>query len=145
MQSDIYQNLPKIAPKFSPTDEKQEQIVQMIKKYEVEPQLKTRINMDIPGLRKKKQAFSQKPANRVWWQSFSSYERNGMINVFPSRNWARLVFPCIPVFFFVYFMTPVLHGTHYKMYQNNYQWESVYYKYGSNRPLYTDVTHTRLA
>jgi len=32
MQNDLYQNLPKIGPTFSHIDEKQAQIVQMIKK-----------------------------------------------------------------------------------------------------------------
>ena len=58
MQSDIYQNLPKLAPSYSHIDEKQQKVVAMIKRYEVAPQLKVKINQDIPGLRKKKLAFS---------------------------------------------------------------------------------------
>ena len=47
MQSDIYQNLPKLSSNFTPIDDKQEKVVKMIKNFEVEPQLKVRINMDI--------------------------------------------------------------------------------------------------
>ena len=45
--NEINQNLKKIGPTYSATAEKQAQIVQMIKRYEVEPQLKCDINMDI--------------------------------------------------------------------------------------------------
>jgi len=113
MQSDIYQNLPKIAPSFSTVDEKQEQVVKMIKNYEVAPQLKARINMNIPGLRKKKIAFAEKPNNRIWFHSFTSYERNGVLNFGLSRNWTRIVFPMVPLFFLVYFMQPIVHGVVY--------------------------------
>ena len=65
MQNDLYQNLPKIGPQFSSVDEKQGQVVSMIKKYEVKPQLQVSINQNIPGLRKKKVAFSRKPNNRA--------------------------------------------------------------------------------
>ena len=102
MQSDIYQNLPKLGPAFSAIDDKQNQVVEMIKRYEIEPQLKVRINMDIAGLRKKKTPFGLKPANQRWWAPFISYERNGYMNVALSRNWTRLAFPLIPLFFFMY-------------------------------------------
>ena len=102
MQNDIYQNLPKVGPGFSHVDEKQVNVVSMIKNYEVAPQLKVRINMEIPGLRKKKVAFSVKPNNRRLLASFISYERNGYMNVALSRNWTRLAFPLIPLFFFMY-------------------------------------------
>ena len=35
MQSDINQNLPKIGASFSAVDDKQEEVVRMIKKYEI--------------------------------------------------------------------------------------------------------------
>ena len=82
----------------------------MIKRFEVKPELKCNINMDIQGLRKKKTAFSLKPNNKVMWQALGSFERNGMLNILLSRNWVRFVFPCIPMFFFIYMLQPVLHG-----------------------------------
>ena len=117
----------------------------MIKRYEVQPQLKVRINQDIPGLRKKKTAFSPKPANSRWWAPFSSYERNGILNIGLSRNWVRLCFPIVPMFLFTYMWMPVIHGTIYINHFNNYQWEGVYYKYSGNRMVYVDNTITRLA
>ncbi len=117
----------------------------MIKRYEVAPQLKVKINQDIPGLRKKKKAFSAKPANRRWWASFSSYERNGILNVGLSRNWTRIAFPALPLFWMMYMWQPVIHGNIYNQHFLNYQWEGIYYKYTANKMSYTDNTITRLA
>ena len=89
--------------------------------------------------------FSTKPSSFRWYQSFTSYERNGILNLALSRNWVRVVFPLVPVFYMVYMMQPVIHGHTYVMHYNNYQWESIYFKYGGNRPVYTDNTITRLA
>ena len=74
----------------------------MIKRYEVAPQLKVKINQDIPGLRKKPKAFGLKPTNTRWWASFTSYERNGILNIGLSRNWTRIAFPILPLFFYFY-------------------------------------------
>ena len=117
----------------------------MIKRYEVAPQLKVKINQEIPGLRKKTRAFSIKPNNKRLWSSFTSYERNGYLNVGLSRNWTRIAFPIMPLFFFMYMWQPIIHGTTYIQHFHNYQWEGVYYKYSGNRPVYTDNTITRLA
>lgn len=145
MEDTINQNLKKIGPRYSNVAEKQAQVVEMIKRYEVKPELRCSVNMDIPGLRKKKTAFSVKPANKRLWQPFGSFERNGMVNLMPSRNWARFVWPLVPAFFFTYMLQPVLHGHVYNMHYNNYQWEGIYHKMGSNRMIYADNTITRLA
>ena len=92
----------------------------MIKRYEIKPELKCRVNMDIPGLRKKKVAFSTKPNNRSLWQTFSSFERNGMVNIGLSRNWPRLIFPMVPMFFFMYMLQPAIHGVVYIQSYNNF-------------------------
>ena len=145
MQDDIHQNLRQIGPNYSQTDEKQRQLVQMIKRMEIKPELRTRVNLDIPGLRKKKTPFSSTPNNRRLWEAFGSFERNGMINVGLSRNWVRLIFPSVPVFFFIYMMSPVIHGNVNHMHYQNYQWTGVYYKYGADRLPMVDQSITRLA
>ena len=145
MQNDLYQNLPKIGPAFSHIDEKQGQVVNMIKRYDVAPQLKVKINQDIPGLRKKKRAFSVKPTNTRWWAPFTSYERNGYLNIGLSRNWTRIAFPVLPLIFIMYMWQPIVHGTIYNKHYNNYQWEGIYYKYTANKMPYVDNTITRLA
>ena len=145
MDDDISQNLRKIGPNYSQTDEKQRQVVQMIKRFEVKTELRTRVNLDIPGLRKKKTPFATTPNNKRLWDAFSSFERNGMINQGLSRNFVRLVFPTIPIFFFVYMMSPVIHGHINNMHYNNYQWQGVYYKYGADRMPMVDQSVTRIA
>ena len=60
--------------------DKQLQFVQMIKRFEVKPELRTRVNLDIPGLVKKKTPFAHTPNNKRLWDTFSSRERNGMVN-----------------------------------------------------------------
>ena len=145
MQDDLNQNLRKFGPNYSVTDEKQRQVVQMIKRYEVKTELRTRVNLDIPGLRKKKTPFAATPNNRRLWEAFSSFERNGQINVGLSRNFVRLIFPTIPVFFMVYMASPVIHGKINNDHYMNYQWRGVYFKYGSDRLPMVDQSITRLA
>ena len=82
----------------------------MIKRYEVKTELRARLNMDISGLRKKKTPFTVKPNNRGLWQAFSSFERNGMINVGLSANWVRLIMPTVPVFLSIYICYPMIAG-----------------------------------
>ena len=80
MEDDLNMNLRKVGPNFSQVDEKQRQVVQMIQRFEVKTELRTRVNMEIPGLRKKKTPFASTPNNKRLWDTFSSFERNGMIN-----------------------------------------------------------------
>ena len=145
MEDDLYQNLKKIGPSYSTIAEKQAQVVEMIKRNEIKPELKVRLNMNIQGLRKKTTPFSSKPNNRRLWQAWGSYERNGMLNVGLSRNWVRLVFPAIPMFFFIYMGEPVIHGWVYINWYNNYQWEACYHKLQTHRMVYGDNTITRIA
>ena len=121
MSDQINQNLTKYGPHYSLKDLKQRQIVSMIKRYEVNTELRSRVNLDIAGLRKKKTPFAVKPNNRGLWESFSTFERNGMINVGISRNWARLIWPTVPVFFFVYMAYPMLRGHQDNEQYMNYQ------------------------
>ena len=119
--------------------------MQQIKRFEVEAKLKCDLNMDIKGLRKKKVAFRAKPNNKALWASLGSFERNGMLNVGLSRNWPRFAFPLVPMFLFFYSLQPAMHGTTYIQAYQNYQWETVYHKFGSNRIIYVDNTITRIA
>ena len=144
-QNDINQNLRKIGPNFSATDEKQRQVVQMIKRYEIKTEIRSRVNMEIPGLRKKKTPFSTTPNNKRLWESLSSFERNGILNVGLSRNFVRFIFPTIPAFFFVYMCSPVIHGHIGNQQYMNYQWKGVYFKFGSDRLPMVDQSITRIA
>jgi len=145
MQDDINQNLRKYGPNYSVVDEKQRQVVQMIKRFEVKTELRTRVNLDIPGLRKKKTPFAATPNNKRLWDAWGSFERNGMINQGLSRNFVRIVFPAVPVFLFVYMVSPVIHGVVNNQQYLNYQWQGVYFKYGGDRLPMVDQSITRLA
>ena len=94
----------------------------MIKRFEVKTELRAHLNLNIYGLRKKKAPFSTKPNNRGLWQAFSSFERNGMINVGLSANWVRLVMPTVPVFLTVYICYPMIRGNVDNQQYMNYQW-----------------------
>ena len=63
MEDDITMNLKKIGPVHSSIDEKQQQYVQLIKRFEIQPQMQCAINKNIPGLTKKRVPFTVKPAN----------------------------------------------------------------------------------
>ena len=45
----------------------------------------------------------------------------------------------------VYTMQPVIHGHIYISQYNNFQCDALYFKFGKNRPLFTDQTITRIA
>ena len=55
------------------------------------------------------------------------------------------MYPAVPMFFFIYLGQPVIHGTVYNKDYLNYQWETIYHKYGSTKMIYSDNTITRLA
>ena len=99
-----------MGPEYSKIDEKQKIAVSLIKRYEIAPQIKLNINLDIQGLRKKKKILGVKPNNQRWWKPFVSYERNGYLNIGLSRNWTRLMFPMVPLFLFFYAWQPIIHG-----------------------------------
>ena len=68
-----------------------------------------------------------------------------MLNLMLSRNWVRGVFPLIPAFCFVYMFSPVIHGNVNIMHYQNYSFDTVYYKYASNRMPMVENTITRIA
>ena len=117
---DINQGLKKIGAQYSSIDEKQQQIVQLIKRQEVTAHLECKINKDIQGLRKKRVPFGLKPSNQRYWSPYSTLERNGMINVGITKNFVRLMFPFVPMFFFFYIAQPIIHGNIYIMHYNNF-------------------------
>jgi hypothetical protein len=78
------------------------------------------INKDIQGLRKKRVPFGLKPSNQRYWSPYSTLERNGMINVGITKNFVRLMFPFVPMFFFFYIAQPIIHGNIYIMHYNNF-------------------------
>ncbi len=143
--TELKQNLPKLGPYHSALNERQMQLVKLIKSGDVNLELKTAINQDIPGLRKKRIPFSVTPSTQRWVKPFTSIERNGVVNWGLARNWARFAFPILPLFWMFYIMQPTLHGTVYRQQFNNYQWESTYLKLTTVRPPPMEQSITRIA
>eukprot|EP00355_Strombidium_rassoulzadegani_P000557 CAMPEP_0168612772 /NCGR_PEP_ID=MMETSP0449_2-20121227/3095_1 /TAXON_ID=1082188 /ORGANISM="Strombidium rassoulzadegani, Strain ras09" /LENGTH=151 /DNA_ID=CAMNT_0008653359 /DNA_START=3 /DNA_END=459 /DNA_ORIENTATION=- len=77
-ENDINQGLKKIGAEFSSIDEKQRQIVQMIKRQEVKTRMIVNVNPDIPGLRRR---LGNRPTTYRMIHPFSTQERNGVLNV----------------------------------------------------------------
>jgi len=138
MEHNISQGLPQLADKYSPLHTKQQHIVELIKRQQIEPRMQVLINQNIPGLRKKAVPFAPSPANRRWWLPISSLERNGILNVGLSANWTRIAFPMLMIFYINYMLQPITAGVVYINENNNFQWEPIYHKMGSNRAVYTD-------
>ena len=107
--------------------------------------MRLHFNTNIQGLRKRKTPWGRNVANKRLWDPFSGVFRNGILNVGLSRNWARLVYPCVPMFLMIYLMQPVIYGTIDLKYNNNYQCEGIYHKFGAIRMPYVDQSVTRLA
>ncbi len=143
--NDINIGLQRIGAEYSSLDEKQKQIVQLIKRQEIRPQLNCSINQNIPGLRKKAVPFLAKPAHQRYWFPWATYERNGHVNIGITRNYSRLIFPTIAVFFMWYIAGPVVNGTIYVQQYDNFQHEAVYFKFTANRHLYIDQVVPRYA
>ena len=55
------------------------------------------------------------------------------------------MYPFVPLFFFFYIAQPIIHGNIYQKHYNNFQWDALYFKFSTNRPMFTDQTITRLA
>ena len=115
----------------------------MIKRQEIKPQLECAVNQNIQGLRKKVAPFAKKPSTHRWYHPFATLERNGQLNVGITRNFVRFMFPIVPMFFFFYIGQPVIHGNIYVKHYDNFQWDSLYFKFSMNRPLFTDQTITK--
>ena len=68
-----------------------------------------------------------------------------MLNQMLSRNWVRVVFPGAVCFLFVYMWQPLIHGNINIKHYQNFAFETVYYKYASNRMPMVENTITRIA
>lgn len=47
MENDIFTGIKRVEGSYTTMDEKQARVVEMIKRYEVRPELKTRVNLNI--------------------------------------------------------------------------------------------------
>ena len=122
-----FKNLPKIGPVYSTKDEKQRIIADEILNYRIRPELKLKINMNIPGLDKKKSITPFNPETRRIFGRLSSKGREGWIWIWIMPNVARFFAPTICVLFYFY-AGHTLVGQRYWETQNNREWEGAYCK-----------------
>lgn len=122
-----FQNLPKIGPVYSTKDEKQRQIAEEILNFRIRPELKLKINMNIPGLDKKKVISPFNPETRRVFSRLSSKGREGWIYIWTMTNIARFVFPSFFAIFYWYGGHTLVLQKYYET-RNNDEWEGVYCK-----------------
>lgn len=131
------QSLPKIGPIFSTQDEKQRLVVENILNFKIRPELKLNINMNIPGLEKKKTISPINPATCRVFTPLSNRGREGWIYIWTWPNISRFFVPFLFVTFY-YYCGHTLVGMKYWETQNNREWETVYCKYQSLPGHYMD-------
>jgi hypothetical protein len=132
-----YQNLPKIGPVYSTQDEKQRFIAEEIINYRIRPEMKIKINMNIPGLQKKKKISAINPETRRIFAKLSSKGKQGWVYIWLYSNVARFITPLMCVLFYYYCGHTLVFARFYEE-DNNLEYESVYTKMQSVKPYYTD-------
>lgn len=132
-----YQNLPQIGPVYSTKDEKQRAIAEEILNFRIKPEMKLKINMNIPGLDKKKTITPFNPETRRVFGRLSSKGKEGWTYLWIYPNISRFFAPCMCVLFF-YYMGHTLVGARFYETENNLEWESVYCKMQTIPSYYLD-------
>jgi len=132
-----FQNLPKIGPVYSTKDEKQRAIAEEILNYRIRPELKLKINMNIPGLDKKKTITPFNPETRRLISRLSSTGREGWTFIWIMPNIARFLTPAMFVAFLYYAGETLVNARFYET-RNNYEWEGVYCKFQTIPAHYLD-------
>lgn len=131
------QNLPKIGAVYSTKDEKQRALAEEILNFRVKPEMKLKINMNIPGLEKKHTIAPRNPSTRRLFNPLSSKGRDGWILIWTMPNITRFLPPALCVAF-LYFSGESLIGANYYERRNNDEWEGVYCKMQTIHGHYID-------
>jgi len=131
------QNLPKIGPVYSTQDEKQRVIAQEILDFKIRPELKLKLNMNIPGLDKKKTITPFNPETRRVFSRLSSKGKEGWNYIWLYSNISKFFMPSLAVLFLYYAGETLVSARYYET-ENNLEWESVYCKMQTLRPHYMD-------
>jgi hypothetical protein len=131
------QNLPKIGPVYSTKDEKQRAIAEEILNFRIKPELKLKINMNIPGLNKKVSITPTNPATRRVFNTLSSKGRDGWLYIWTMHNITRFLPPTICLAFLFYCGETLVCASYYER-MNNHEHEAVYAKFQSIHGHYVD-------
>jgi hypothetical protein len=133
-----YQNLPKIGPTYSSKDEKQRIIVEEIKNYRIRPELKLRINMNIPGLDKKKKISPINVSTYRLIARASSKGREGWYYLWTMPNITRFIYPMFLYAAYFYYGYSSVYPNYYEKYKLNQEFETAYTKFQQVNPPYCD-------
>lgn len=132
-----FQNLPKIGPVYTTKDEKQRQVAEEIMNFRIRPEMKLKINMNIPGLDKKKQITALNPETRRVFGRLSSKGREGWTYIWLYSNSTRFFLPFL-MFAWYYYAGHTLITAKHSESENNYEWEAAYCKMQTLRTHYMD-------
>eukprot|EP00340_Litonotus_pictus_P008279 CAMPEP_0170518190 /NCGR_PEP_ID=MMETSP0209-20121228/3937_1 /TAXON_ID=665100 ORGANISM="Litonotus pictus, Strain P1" /NCGR_SAMPLE_ID=MMETSP0209 /ASSEMBLY_ACC=CAM_ASM_000301 /LENGTH=149 /DNA_ID=CAMNT_0010803655 /DNA_START=38 /DNA_END=487 /DNA_ORIENTATION=+ len=123
------QELDKVGPVFSPKNERQRAAAEDIRNLRVPtPAKETMINLNIPGLEKKKFPGRKNPATLRLYAPLTNFGRTGMAFVTHHNNISRFGIPFFICLFYYYQAENYIRGTYYDKELNNCETESVYFK-----------------
>ena len=134
------QKLPQIGPIFSSKDEKQRLIAEEILAGRIKPELKLKINMNIPGLERKKMITPRNVESYRLVGKLGGVGKDGWYYVMTHANAARFILPAMG-FLFYYFVesTPIMQAYQEKELLN-YEYMSIYPKFQIVANTYIDKT-----
>jgi len=133
------QNLPKIGPVFSTIDERQRILAEEILEQRIKPELKLKINLDIPGLERKKELTFRNVTTYRFTQKLSHYGKEGWKYIWIMPNCIKFFMPICGFmgYFYIYMrnMYQVYNGNE----TFNYEYETCYLKMQTQSTYYTDT------
>lgn len=124
-----FQNLPKIGPVYSTIDEKQRVIAEEILNYRIRPELKLKINLNIPGLERKKQISPMNPSTHRLIAKLSSRGKEGWYYLWIMPNCWRFAVPFFVTSFLYYAGESLISIAWWEKEYNNGEWITAYPKF----------------
>lgn len=122
------QNLKKIGPVYSTIDEKQRNITEEILNFKVRPELKVKLNMNIPGLERKKVMGVRNPGTYRYFTRLAMKGREGWIYIWTMPNITRFWTPFMCALLLYYAGQTLTFQVYYSKELNNMEWEGCYPK-----------------
>lgn len=131
MEDHLYrpkQELDRIGPVYSTKDEKQRVLAKEILDLKIRPELAIKVNLNIPGLDKKKVYGSKNPATFLFYKPLTMTGKKGTKFIFFTHNINRFFIPFFIVLFYWYNCESYIRGSWYDKEMNNCESESSYFK-----------------
>ncbi len=133
-----YQNLPKIGPVYSEKDEQQRVIAEEILNYRIRPELKLKINLNIPGLERKKTITPINPSTHRFISRLSSKGKEGWYYLWIMPNGWRFLIPFFMAAFLYYGGESLVALVYHERELNNNEWITIYPKFQTQANYYQD-------